>query len=53
MDRIDCTKDAPWDGTCDVKIRHVDAKAINGDSDYYQRYECPNCGHIFDVELAE
>lgn len=33
--------------------QHVDAKEVDGASDDYAYYECPNCGHRFKCELPQ
>lgn len=56
MDRHICTKDDPWElakhGNLGV---HPDAKCVydGGWDQLYERYECPNCGLSFKVELAQ
>jgi hypothetical protein len=32
---------------------HVDAAEVDGTSDEYAYYECPNCGHRFKSELPQ
>ena len=56
-ERKTCTVDAPMPADDQGRWMHPDAKEI--DSDYgsaygtYERYECPNCGLRFWVELAD
>ena len=51
-----CTEDSPWQGT--IRAVHPDAVSDGDDDDYgtegcYARYQCPNCGLRFRVELPQ
>jgi len=49
--RYICTKTHPWDVN-KGRAMHPDAFIVHS-GDYYDRYECPNCGLQFDVEVPE
>ena len=50
-----CTQDAPWNG--EGRCVHPDATYVGdvdtGGSEVYDRYKCPYCGKVFDVEVAQ
>lgn len=48
-----CTKETPWNKSIDMRVRHVEAQAVDGPSDYCEYYKCQVCGHTWKVELPE
>lgn len=54
-ERFVCTKENPWSKQKARFAIHPDAKRLYSDDwhslDAADRYECPNCGHRFWVEL--
>ena len=46
----ECTAADPWTPQKGPRAFHPDAKVI-GETDEYERLECPNCKHTFRVTL--
>jgi hypothetical protein len=57
---IVCTRDHPWDKVerKSVRVIHPDADEVGEQRDGWpagdmQTYECPHCGHRFEIELPQ
>lgn len=57
MTQYTCTALEPWTPEKSTRAIHPDAELIDerdyGGGEYCEKYECPNCGLIFEVELPQ
>ena len=56
-DRHICTASDPWDRTKSERAEHPDALEVSdrdyGGGEYCVTYQCPHCGKMFEVEIAQ
>jgi len=53
-----CTKEQPWQPKFGTPVGHPDAREIGEQQDGYPggdivTMRCPNCGHEWEIELAQ
>lgn len=53
-----CTRDNPWDGDRSIRVIHAGAHEVGEQRDGYPGGDivtmaCPNCGHTWEMELAQ